>query len=377
MKFKILHIIPSLSKGGAERLVLDICAELMGREDILVKLIVLSYNNEYLHLSQSIDLEVVQSRVGLSVFKKNFLFIESLQAIIEKFNPEIIHTHLYEAEIVSRFCYFPHAKWFSHCHDNMVQFRNFNIATVLKKRLLTNYFEKAILFKKYKLNNGTHFLAISKDTLAYFKFKVTPYKVTLLPNAINFSIFYKPKIKLIDRSKIKLINVGSFVQKKNQSFLIDVVNLLINMHIDVELKLIGNGVMQEILLKKVNDYNLCKNVFFLGVVNNVEEHLWQSDFYVHSSTSEASGLVIIEAMAAGLPVITLDGKGNRDLIVNEKNGYMFFNQSVIDFQDKIIELWNNASKYWEISQFAQEYAKKHDIKPYVNKLLDLYKNSHS
>ena len=56
----------------------------------------------------------------------------------------------------------------------------------------------------------------------------------------------------------------------------------------------------------------------------MEEYLENSNLYVHTAFSEAFGLVLIEAMTAGLPVIALDAKGNRDIIENGKNRLEIF-----------------------------------------------------
>jgi glycosyltransferase involved in cell wall biosynthesis len=114
---------------------------------------------------------------------------------------------------------------------------------------------------------------------------------------------------------------------------------------------------------------------FKGKVEKVEDYLEDSDIYLHSATYEPLGLVLLEAMAVGLPVITLDGKGNRDLIEEGKNGYMIYDQDPEKFAQKIIFLVKNKSKYAEISSYCKQYAEKYDIKEYVNKLYLLYKDS--
>ena len=80
-------------------------------------------------------------------------------------------------------------------------------------------------------------------------------------------------------------------------------------------------------------------------------------------------------MASGLPVVTLDGKGNRDLIEQGKNGYMIYDQDPELFADRIIEIWNDKIKYREMSEFAQKFAKQYDMKNYVEQLLDLYRSN--
>lgn len=368
---RILHIIPRLNKGGAERLCLDICNSLQKHEDVKVKLITFSEENSYPFLTENIEWQVVPASVNLSVFHKNVLKIDALQKAIEDYAPDIIHTHLFEAEIVSRSCHYPKAKWFSHCHDNMKQFRNFSLKTLWNKELLTNYYEKRYLMSRYKANGGNSFIAISKDTEQYFKNAARPYKVQLLHNAIDYNRFYKSESRLPD-NKLRLVNVGSYQDKKNQKFLVEVAKVLQSRNVDFEINLLGDGERYDDVARLISAANLQDKVFQHGNVNNVEEYLWNSDIYVHSAYYEPLGLVLLEAMAAGLPVVTLDGHGNRDLIVQGKNGYMVYEQNSELFADRILEIWNDKQKYNEMSKFAQELAKKYDIKEYVDRLLELY-----
>jgi spore coat protein SA len=77
-------------------------------------------------------------------------------------------------------------------------------------------------------------------------------------------------------------------------------------------------------------------------------------------------------MAAGLPVISLDGGGNRDLIEEGKNGYMIFEENPTSFLEKILLLRDHPQEYQRMSQYAQNFAARFDIKSYVSKLLALY-----
>ena len=368
---RILHIIPRLNKGGAERLCLDICNQLQKRDDVQVRLITFSDENHYPFLTESLDWQVVPASVQLSVFHKNVLNVDALQKAIEDFAPDVIHTHLFEAEIVSRSCNYPQAKWFSHCHDNMRQFQNFSVKTLFNKHLLTNFFEKRYLFSRYKANGGNTFIAISHDTEQYFRKAARHFDVQLLPNAIDYEKFYYNQEHQTS-TNLRLINVGSLNTNKNQVFLIDVAKILADKSVDFDLKLVGGGQDYSMLKQRIETLGLQKSVSLCGNVDNVEDYLHESDVYVHSSLSEALGLTIIEAMAAGLPVVTLDGRGNRDLIKQGKNGYMVYEQKAEQFADRILEIWNDKLKYSQMSVFAQDFARQYDIKPYVDKLLKIY-----
>lgn len=373
---RILHIIPRLRKGGAERLCLDICNELQKRDNVQVRLITFSEDNSYTFLTENIDWLVVPASVELSVFRTNHYNVDELQKAIEEFSPDVIHTHLFEAEIVSRSVYYPWATWFSHCHDNMKQFRNWGIHTLFSKELFTNYFEKQYLLRRYTINGGNTFICISKDTEQYFEQVASDFENVFLPNAIRYNMFNKPKT-YSEEGKLRLINVGSYQAKKNQVFLLEVAKILRNRNVCFSIDLLGDGELYLEIDKKIQEYQLQNVVFQQGQVDTVETYLWESNIYIHSALYEPLGLVLLEAMAAGLPVVTLDGKGNRDLIEEGKNGYMIYEQNPELFADKILEIWNDKRKYQEMSLYAQEYAKQYDIVPYVDKLLCIYTTNYT
>ena len=374
---KILHIIPSLGKGGAERLVLDICNEVINQKNIEVKLISFSEKNEYQFLTKNIDWEIIPSKFIPSVTKKATIDITLLQEKIDAFQPDIIHTHLYEAEMVLSQINIGKAKRFSHFHDNMIQLDNSLLFNVSLKNRITNFYERNFLIKT--INPTTNnFICISNDSYSYAK-KVLPKKnrinISLLLNAIDVSRFTNNIIRGGVKQKIRLVNIGSFVKKKNQIFLVDVANELFNKKINFEIIFLGDGVLMQYVKTYAESLSLEDKIIFKGKVAKVEEYLDNSDFYLHSATYEPLGLVLLEAMAAGLPIITLDGKGNRDLMEQGKNGYMIHQQDPKEFAQKIISLVENKDKYAEISNYCKEYVKQYDIKEYVNKLLALYKDS--
>lgn len=371
--FKIIHVIPNLKKGGAERLVLDICNESINLQNVRVKLVTFSEQNEYPFLTNNIDWEIVPSYYIPSLTKKESIDIDILQKIINEFQPNIIHTHLFQAELVISKINISSAKRFSHFHDNIIQLENPLRSKKLVKKKITDFYERYLLIKDIKpsINN---FICISNDTYVYAQ-KVLPRKlrknIHLLTNAIDVSRFSNNEKRII-KQKIKLINIGSFVEKKNQIFLINVANELRSKGVNFEIVFLGDGELLMDVKSYARKLNVHKQIVFKGKVEKVEEDLCDSDFYVHSATYEPLGLVILEAMASGLPVITLDGKGNRDLIEEGKNGYMIYQQDPTQFAEKIIELSKNNKKYIEMSTFCKEYAKQYDIKEYVNKLLLLY-----
>ena len=116
-----------------------------------------------------------------------------------------------------------------------------------------------------------------------------------------------------------------------------------------------------------------ESVIFLGNVDNVQKYLWESDIYLHSAIYEPFGLVLIEAMAASLPVLTTNGKGNVDVMDQGLNGYILPEQTKI-FCDKINEISNNKKLYSELANYCKKYSMKYDIHNYTNELIKYYKS---
>ncbi len=190
---RILHIIPTLGCGGAETLVCNLAIQQakIGHNVKIVLLEPLHYTfenfiskNELLRL---VSIEKISTQIQFSFLKKSVkLSNDEFDEIISNFSPHVIHSHLFQAELVSRFKIYENVKYVSHCHNNMVQFDLWNKKTFVRR--LTDYLEIKWLLKQYKKANNI-FITISKNTEYYFKKRLPKSFInqeTFLPNAINY-----------------------------------------------------------------------------------------------------------------------------------------------------------------------------------------------
>jgi glycosyltransferase involved in cell wall biosynthesis len=372
---KIVHVIPNLLKGGAERLCIDICNELSTKEGVEIKLVVLSEENLYPELTENIDIVYCPVTFNLSLSKKNKIDISSYTNFIDLYQPDVVHSHLYRAELISREKTNKNTRYFSHLHDNMPQLLKGGGGTILRKEKITNFFERTRLLKKYaKCNN--QFISISRDTTSYFKHNLPENlrNITLIQNAINLSQFLRPNnwIKKNDE-KLKLVSIGSLVNKKNHLFLIEIVEELIEKGLNPQLSILGEGPNRTRLETEIEDRKLKEHIHLKGNVSRVEEFLWDADIYVHSASYEPFGLVLLEAMAAGIPCVSIDGGGNRDIIINEENGFIIKKGNTALFTEAIVRLSTDDSFYNNIVTNGLKHVQDFGIKEYVDKLISCYK----
>lgn len=369
---KIIHVIPNLLKGGAERIALNICAELHAKNEHEVLLITFQSDNAYSFLTASINWKVIPSDVVPSISGKPIITISELQTTIEEFQPDIIHAHLFKSMMVLSQVDYPKAHYFMHFHDNIPQLAGFSLRKILQKEMWTNLYEKRMLYRAFSKWNVSA-ISISNDTSRFAQLVLPKgIEVYQLLNAIDRKRFFS---KVTTSPSNRLVMIGSFVEKKNQLLAIQTIQELASRGINAHLDLVGDGTMRQELENYIVQHELSDRIVFHGTIDSPETILSRGLIYLHTAKIEPFGLVFIEAMAAGLPVVCTDGGGNRDLIIEGENGFMVQQASADLLADKIEYLIKHPEKRMEMGRKAQEFSERFDIELYVEKLVSLYRNS--
>ena len=135
-------------------------------------------------------------------------------------------------------------------------------------------------------------------------------KFELFNNGINtdkfvFNSIIRKKVReelCIDDNCIALFHVGRFVYAKNHDFLIDIFNEINNERNNYKLFLVGTGILEEDIKKKVEKLRLSDKVIFLENRNDVNELLQGMDIFVFPSNYEGLPVTLIEAQASGIKI---------------------------------------------------------------------------
>jgi len=117
----------------------------------------------------------------------------------------------------------------------------------------------------------------------------------------------------ISDGEIKILHIGRFDPAKNHELLIDAFALLLKNFPGVKLQLVGDGEFKARVMEKVVKNNLVNHVDFLGVIKDIPGILAVSNILVLSSVAEGFGLVLVEAMAMGLPVVATNVGGVKEI----------------------------------------------------------------
>lgn len=134
-----------------------------------------------------------------------------------------------------------------------------------------------------------------------------------IPNGIDTERFrFNPEIRKKVRAELGITdafvigNIGRLCYQKNQAFLLQVFAEVLQKRPESRLLLVGTGELESSLKRQAKELGIANKVIFYGTSNQVEQLLWAMDLFVFPSLFEGLGIVVIEAQAAGLPVICSD-----------------------------------------------------------------------
>lgn len=171
---------------------------------------------------------------------------------------------------------------------------------------------------------------------------------------------------------INIIAVGQIWETKNHLFMIDMMKKLKeNNKYTYKLTILGDGPQRDKVEKRIIINNLKNTVSLTGNVENVREYLVNSDIFLITSNYEGLSLATLEAMACGLPIISSDVGGMRDIV--KDNGYLIRLNDIEGFVDKIETLSGNHKLREFMARESQILASKYDVIGMQEAYFKLYK----
>lgn len=326
-KTKIVHIIGTLGRGGAERFVVDLCNELAKNEQYKIHLVSLCDNT-----SNATFLNEVSTKVHyLSLHKGRGLSLKVLLKLtswLMKQKPAIVHTHLNALEYLllyrlgSRKCRFFHT-----IHS-------------IAEAECPNFLIKSVRGTLYRTSKVTP-IVVSADGCESFRKYYALDRVTIIENGRPFLNLTEKAPLLLEEYKkdedtFLLIHVGRIMKVKNQSLLIKAVQKFNKIEEKKCRLLIIGDVRDQSLYQKLyalvgND----KSIEFLSGKDNVADYLNVADFFCLSSSHEGMPISLIEALSVGCISICTKVGGIKDMIENEINGFLSMDNSVDSYYQTI------------------------------------------
>jgi len=306
---RILHIIPNFGPGGAERLVVD----LMGATDkehfdvVAVSL--------YPESGTILEKEIREKKLTVYYLNKrrglDLRIIPQLYHIFRTFRPDIVHTHRY----VLRYALLP----ILFCH---IPVRVHTVHNIAEKEV--DKIGRLVHWIAFSFG-GVVPVSISQEVAntvkaLYGKNIYTPVIYNGIPTMRFIPKVERENIK--EKEDIVLLHIGRFELQKNHSLLIEAFAQVVKEYPTMRLWLVGDGPLRPKIERIVKEKGLEEKVLFLGIRSDVPKLLADSDIFILSSDWEGVPLTILEAMAAGKPVIATAVGGIPELIEDGVTGIL-------------------------------------------------------
>lgn len=354
---KVLHVIDSLSLGGAEKMLVE-SLPIFKEKNIFVDIALL--NSRVTVLYEEV-VNMGENRI-YNLNKKsvyNPISIFKLIPILRRY--DIVHVHLFPAQyyvVISKILSFSKCKLIFTEHSTSNR-------RLQNKKL--RFIEKLVYFFYDKVVCITPEVKLELET----KLKISEYKLAIIENGVNLKNIQKSIVSSRDSfgytNEDKLIlMVAGFRREKDQDTLIRCISLLPDRY---KLILVGDGERREQLELLIESLKLRDRIKLLGIRNDVYSLMKMVDVVVVSSHWEGFGLVAVEAMGVGKPVIASQVKG-LDQVVSG-GGVLFKKGNEIDLMDKILKLEDD-EYYQLISKACVGKAERYSINNTVSKLINLY-----
>lgn len=358
---KIVYLVSTLRKTGPTNVLYNIIRHLDKKR---YEVYVVSLSPEVENLSALDDfmaLGINFQSLNLSRLKGYLYGGLKLKEIIDKINPDIVSVQCFRTILLSLFL--PKYKKIAiiHCdydvdykmlHGSVTGFIMSKIQDfVLKKisnKVCVSELLCELLQKKKKLNLG--FVDNGIDTN---KFQPAINKADL-----------RQKLNLPADKKI-WIWAGVMIERKNPLLLVEAIEQL---NTDDVFVFCGDGILFSKVKEAVKEL---KNVILAGNVDNIEEYLQASDYYISTSFSEGLPMSVIEAMSCGLPMVLSDIEQHK-YILKEGSGVLFKTNDTDDLISKMKEIskvdYNSysscaresAQKYFSSVLMSENYQKKYE-----------------
>lgn len=179
----------------------------------------------------------------------------------------------------------------------------------------------------------------------------------------------------VDPGERLLISVSRMAKEKNLDFLIaGLVKAKERSHVPFKCLLVGDGSEKKRLEEKAAALGMHDQIVFTGNLTPREVVLCYlaADLFVFASTSETQGMVLLEAMAGGCPVVAVRASGIYDVIKDGYNGFKVA-ESTDNWADAVINLLSDSKKLSVLSENSKLFAENYSMEKITEKVLRLYR----
>ena len=343
---KLLYITNQIcGSGGLERVLAikaSYLADVLGYE---VHIITLNQNKAPLFYTFSNKLIYHDICVKGNPFKYIYNYVFKLRAAVKTINPDVISVcddglkGFFAPIILSKPCPMVYER---HASKNIFKHQD---ELSLLKRIQLRLLDTLMHIGGRKYNR---FIVLTKNNLREWQLN----NLQVIPNPLSF--YPEDKSTL---NNLKVISVGNHGFQKGYDRLLKIWKIVSAKFPKWQLEIYGKIDADEQHIKLAQSLGIKSSVSFFNPIKNIQSKYLEASIYTMSSRSEGFGMVLIEAMACGVPCVSFDcPSGPRDIITNNEDGFLVENGNIEAFAKKMEALMANEPLRQHMGTKAREKA---------------------
>ena len=299
MEKKIIFILGSMGKGGAER-VISILSQDFANRGWQTDICMLLFNKVEYELNPTTSVHDF-SNGGGSRIKRLPYWLKAIRSVVLKENPDVIVSFAARINIITMLaCLGLHKKIVvSERNDPNADGRG-RIVDFLTNLLYPR--AAAVVFQ-------------TKRAMNYFGDRVKK-RGCIIPNPITVDAYVGVT------NKNKIVTVGSMKEQKNHILLIEAFSDVVRKHPELELTIYGEGTLRKKIQNRIDELGISENVFMPGVSSTVHKDISDASIFVLSSDYEGLSNALLEAMMMGIPCISTNCAGSDEYVEDGVNGLL-------------------------------------------------------
>jgi glycosyltransferase involved in cell wall biosynthesis len=358
---KILYIVPNINNEGGVARVLSVKANYLVK-NLGYEVHILTQNGGDRPLFYSFNDKIALHDMVLQGNKTSFLlqYAQALKKALSTIRPDVIVVcdNGLKAYVIP-FIIKSNTPIVFECHGSKY----------IEEEEQSKYFSLTkirVLFKELSANRFAKFVALSKESLKEWNVN----NGVVIPNPL----WFEPTTSADLKSK-KVIIVGRHSYEKGLDRMLHIWQKVIEKHPDWHLEIYGKSNENQEMQKLSNSLNINNNVTFFEPVKNINDKYLGVSIMAMTSRTEGFGMVLIEAMAAGLPCIAYDCPcGPRAIIQNNANGFLVENGNLDSFVQKMELLIEDENLRIQMGQNAKKSVSKYDLDAIMSQWKSLFEN---
>lgn len=365
-KIKVVHIVPMLSPGGAERVAVHIVRGLNRQR---YEPVVFSYAGrlecdlDHLLDEAGVEVRYLGKRPGF-----DYRMYSRIHAALRDSRPDIVHTHLHVFRYALPFLLLRKKAALLHTVHNLAE-------REIEPRLRW--------LQRYALKHGVVPVAVAEGVADSLEQLYGIQRCRVIPNGIPTDRYARPQTPRkewraregFEDDDVLFVCVARFAPQKNHALLVKAFAQGPASNPHAHLVLVGEGALQDRLEEQAMSLGLARQVHFLGLRTDIPDVLGAMDVFVLSSDYEGNPLSVMEAMAAGLPIVSTAAGGVPDLFENGKEGYLVPPGDFQGLSNSMGALLRNREARQSLGMAAARRARKnYDVSTMVQAYEEVYES---